>query len=97
MQILRILWRSRKSAVKVIDKAGYPAVRFADGADILQPHLLDQPVLQRLVRTLNAPLSLAAVGADQLNAQIAQRPAKLRGATAASLRSVNAETACLSL
>lgn len=95
MQILRILCRSRKAAVKVIDKAGYPAVRLADGVDIIQPHLLDQPILQRLVRTLNAPLSLAAVGADKFNAQIAQRPAKLRGTTAASVRSVNAENGVL--
>ncbi|MCH9272264.1 hypothetical protein [Pantoea ananatis] len=72
-------------AVKIIDKADYPAVSLADGADIVQPHLLDQLILQPLVRTLNAPLSLAAVGAEKLNAQIAQRRAKLRGATAACL------------
>ncbi len=59
----------------------------------MQPHLLDQPILQRLVRMLNVPLSLAAVGADQLNAQIVQRPAKLRSASVQLTR----KTACLSL
>lgn len=37
----------------------------------MQPHLLDQSVLQRLVGALNASLGLAAVGTDELDAQIA--------------------------
>ncbi len=95
MKILRILRWSGKAAVKVFDKTGNPVVRFADGADVMQPHLLDQPVLQRLVGALNAPLGLAAVGTNKLNAEIAQRPAKLRGAAAACIRSVNAKNGVL--
>lgn len=63
----------------------------------MQPHFLDQPILQRLVGALNASLGLAAVGTDKFNAQIAQRTPKLRGSAAARVRALTRNTACLSL
>lgn len=53
----------------------------------MQPHLFDQPILQRLVGALNASLGLVAVGTDKFNAQNAQR-------TSVPL---TRNTACLSL
>jgi hypothetical protein len=48
-----------------------------------EPQLLHEPVLQGLVRPLDPALRLRAVGADDLDVQLAHRPPELGGAVAA--------------
>src|SRR5512143_3445115 len=42
-----------------------------------QPQLLDQPILQRLMRPLDPTLRLARVGADDVDVESVQRPPEL--------------------
>ena len=61
-----------------------------------QPQLLDQPVLQGLVRPLDPALRLARIGADDVDVERVQRPAELGHAVAAErARVVDPEHAML--
>src|SRR5512134_1486967 len=42
-----------------------------------QPQLLDQPILQRLMRPLDPTLRLARIGADEVDVESVQRPPEL--------------------
>src|SRR6266404_1084875 len=61
-----------------------------------QPQLLDQPVLQGLVRALDPPLGRARIGADDVDVERVQSPAKLgHPVTAERPRMVDPEDAVL--
>ena len=70
---------------KVGDEGGRIRIRGVPRADAAQPQLLDQPVLQRLVRAFHASLGLARVGTECVDIELIQRPAKLGDAFARRL------------
>ena len=80
--------------VVVGHEGGEERVRRLDGADPGEPQLLHEPVLQGLVRPLDPALRLRAVGADDGDGQLVQRPPELGHAVAAGrVRVVDAEDA----
>ncbi|CAG9199945.1 hypothetical protein BVI1335_150020 [Burkholderia vietnamiensis] len=86
MRIEIALRRLRKACVVSSDEGGRIGVGVVDCADAAQSQLLDQPILQRQVRTLNAPLGRAAVRAERVDVQLEHRPAKVRHAAAGFAR-----------
>jgi hypothetical protein len=62
-------------------------------ADAAQAQLLDEPVLQRQMRTLDAALGRTAVRTPRVNVELVHRAAKLRDAVAGGCRTRAAEHA----
>ena len=77
--------RRPEAAVEVRRELRQVRVRRLHPVDPPQPHHLHEPILQRPVRPLHAPLRLRRAGVDRLDVQRPQRPRELR-------RRVNAES-----
>src|SRR5215472_7505145 len=56
--------RLGKACIVIGHESRQQGVAFREGADPGQPQLLDQPILQRLVRPRDPALGLARIGAD---------------------------------
>ena len=65
------------------ESGGTEAMRRLDGTNIGQPPLLDQAILQRLVRAFDPALRLRRVRVDQFDAQSLHNPPELGLAVAA--------------
>jgi hypothetical protein len=68
MRILGLTRGDREPFVPALDGE---RLRFVDGGDARQPHLLDQPILQGLVGALHSALGLRDRGVNELDAQTA--------------------------
>lgn len=66
MHVLRITRRLAKATIEVGHELWRIGVRRRDRVDAAQPQFLDEPILQRLVGALDAPLGLRGVGADDV-------------------------------
>ena len=77
VQIFLIGRHLGKARVVVGHEPRKEGVPFGQGACPGKPQLLDQPVLQGLVRPLDPPLRLARIGADDVDVQCMQCTAKL--------------------
>src|SRR6516164_1306773 len=77
MQVLLIRRRLGKTRIVISHERRQQGVSFSQAADPGKPQLLDQPVLQGLVRTLDPALGLARIGADDVNVQSMQSAPKL--------------------
>ena len=86
MGIVGIAWRAPEALVVGGDELRQERVAGLHGRDAPQPELLHQPVLQRLVHPLDAPLGLRGVGADDLDVELGERAAELRHATGSASR-----------
>ena len=64
VKVFRVFCQSGKAVVEVADERFDPGVGGINAGDILQAHLLNQPLLQRQLGALNAALGLRAVGTD---------------------------------
>jgi hypothetical protein len=69
--------RSRKTAVVVRNELRDIGVRAGDVADLAQPQLLHQPVLQCQVSTLHAALGRRSICADDVDIQASEGSAEL--------------------
>ncbi|VGP55800.1 hypothetical protein SB02110_04989 [Klebsiella quasipneumoniae subsp. quasipneumoniae] len=86
----------RETPVVVRHKFSGKGVSRVRRTDVTQPEFLDQPVLQREMRSLHAALGRAGVGADAGDVQLVHRATELRLTVAASrIPVVNAEHAGL--
>src|SRR5512132_2624568 len=74
---LFIRWRLGKARVVVGHERREEGVPFSQSARTGQPQLLDQPILQRLVRPLDPTLRLARIGADDVDVESVQRTPEL--------------------
>lgn len=70
MQVFGVFCRSRKAAVEVADERFNPGVGIINAGDVLQPHLLNQLVLQRQIGAFDTAFGLRTVGTDKVNVQI---------------------------
>ena len=86
-------WQSARCSRRQTPAAGVPG-RQARGTG--QPQFLDQPILQGLVRALDPAFGLARIGADDVDVERMQSPAKLGHPVAAQRpRMVDPEDAVL--
>lgn len=67
MQVFGVFFRSGKAAVEVADERFKPGVGVINAGDVIQPHLLNQPVLQRQIGSFDTPFGLRTVGTDKVN------------------------------
>ena len=82
MRIVVVSWSASKASIVVAHELGKVRIRFVGRADPPQPQLLDEPVLERLVRALDAALGRRRIGANHVDIEVAHRTAKLREAVA---------------
>ena len=80
VHVLRIARLFAETRVEIHDELRRIGVGFLDRVDAAKPHLLDQPILQRLVGAFHPALGLRGIGADDVNVQLIKRPAELRQA-----------------
>lgn len=89
-------WCLRETPVVVRHKLSGKGVSRVGRTDVTQPEFLDQPVLQREMRTLHAAFGRAGVGAYAGDVQLVHRATELRLTVAASrILVINAEHAGL--
>src|SRR5512132_2401466 len=77
VQILFIRRQLGKARVVVGHERREQGVPLSQSARTSQPQLLDQPILQRLMRPLDPTLRLARIGADDVDVESVQRPPEL--------------------
>jgi hypothetical protein len=83
MQVLGIRRRLGKARVVIGHESGEQGVPRGQVARSGKPQLLDQAVLQGLVRPLNPTLRLARIGADNVDVESVERAPELGHAVAA--------------
>ena len=95
MGVFLLQRHDRKAAVKIGHELRQPRISTGLTADTLQAHLLDQSILQSLVSALDTPLRLRTMRLYPLNAQLLQRPRKLRLGITVGLGGIDPEDAVL--
>ena len=95
MGVFLLQRHDRKAAVKIGHEQRQPRISNGLSADTLQAHLLDQSILQSLVSALDTPLRLRTMRLYPLNAQLLQRPRKLRLGITVGLGGIDPEDAAL--
>lgn len=64
MQVFGVFYRSGEAEVEVTNERFNPGVGVINAGDILQPHFLNQPVLQRQFGASDTAFGLRTVGTD---------------------------------
>lgn len=91
MQVFRVCCRSAEAAVEVTDKCLKPGIRVITAGNVLQTHLLNEPVLKRQIGAFEAAFGLGAVGTDKVDVQVVQSASELYHAGAACFGLADAE------
>lgn len=78
MRIVRIARRASEALVVCRDELGRIRVRRLASRNAAQANVLDEPVLQGLVRALDTTLGCGRVRADDVDVELAHRAPELR-------------------
>jgi hypothetical protein len=93
VQVTRVERRLCEPTIVLRHVGGEEGVGLVDGGDVVEPHSLDQSVLQRGIGSLPTSLGLWRVRADELDVEPVQRAPKVRHAVTVRRGRVVAEGA----
>jgi len=77
VQVFRICCRPAEAAVEVTDECLKPGIRVINAGNVLEPHLLNKPIMKRKIGAFDAAFSLRAVGTDKVDVQVVQSASEL--------------------
>jgi len=99
VQVFRICCRPAEAAVEVTDECLKPGIRVINAGNVLEPHLLNKPIMKRKIGAFDAAFSLRAVGTDKVDVQVVQSASELchAGTACFCLRWYNEERIKISL